>query len=403
MEAFDYAALDSAGKRQKGTLMASSARDARDILRSRSLMPVDLSPSKAKKETSRSVSGGGRVKHKHLTQATRQMAILIDAATPIEEVLKITALQFERSPMKAALLDIRAQVMEGLRLSDALRGQPKIFPQLYTAIVASGETSGRLPAVLNRLSDDLEANQKMRRKILGATVYPIVLTIVALIVVTILLIFVVPKVVEQFESFGQELPALTRFTIAASQWLQSYGLFVAALIAVLIFGFKRALKQEGLRLKWDGFKLKLPLLGRVGRNLNAARFARTMAGLIDSGTPALTSMETARHTLKNTVMLKAVSDACVKVREGAAVSSSLRRTEVFPPLVVQMVAGGEASGDMGKMFAKSADYLEDEFESATSVFLSLLEPLIIIFLAAIVLLIIAAIFLPILRLNTLAF
>ncbi len=403
MEAFDYAALDSAGKRQKGTLMASSARDARDILRSRSLMPVDLSPSKAKKETSRSVSGGGRVKHKHLTQATRQMAILIDAATPIEEALKITALQFERSPMKAALLDIRAQVMEGLRLSDALRGQPKIFPQLYTAMVASGETSGRLPAVLNRLSDDLEANQKMRRKILGATVYPIVLTIVALIVVTILLIFVVPKVVEQFESFGQELPALTRFTIAASQWLQTYGLFVAALIAVLIFGFKRALKQEGLRLKWDGFKLKLPLLGRVGRNLNAARFARTMAGLIDSGTPALTSMETARHTLKNTVMLKAVSDACVKVREGAAVSSSLRRTEVFPPLVVQMVAGGEASGDMGKMFAKSADYLEDEFESATSVFLSLLEPLIIIFLAAIVLLIIAAIFLPILRLNTLAF
>ena len=403
MEAFDYAALDSAGKRQKGTLMASSARDARDILRSRSLMPVDLSPSKAKKETSRSVSGGGRVKHKHLTQATRQMAILIDAATPIEEALKITALQFERSPMKAALLDIRAQVMEGLRLSDALRGQPKIFPQLYTAMVASGETSGRLPAVLNRLSDDLEANQKMRRKILGATVYPIVLTIVALIVVTILLIFVVPKVVEQFESFGQELPALTRFTIAASQWLQTYGLFVAALIAVLIFGFKRALKQEGLRLKWDGFKLKLPLLGRVGRNLNSARFARTMAGLIDSGTPALTSMETARHTLKNTVMLKAVSDACVKVREGAAVSSSLRRTEVFPPLVVQMVAGGEASGDMGKMFAKSADYLEDEFESATSVFLSLLEPLIIIFLAAIVLLIIAAIFLPILRLNTLAF
>ena len=157
MEAFDYAALDAAGKRQKGTLMASSARDARDILRARSLMPVDLSPSKAKKETSRSASGGGRVKHKHLTQATRQLAILIDAATPIEEALKITALQFERSPMKAALLDIRAQVMEGLRLSDALRGRPKIFPQLYSAMVASGETSGRLPAVLNRLSDDLEA------------------------------------------------------------------------------------------------------------------------------------------------------------------------------------------------------------------------------------------------------
>ena len=403
MEAFDYAALDTAGKRKKGTVMASSARDARDILRARALMPVDLTPSKAKKDKGTSVGNGGRVKHKDLTQATRQLAILIDAATPIEESLKITALQFERSPMKVALLDIRAQVMEGLRLSDALRGQPKIFPELYTAMVASGETSGRLPAVLNRLSDDLEASQKIRRKILGATIYPIVLTIVALIVVTILLVFVVPKVVDQFDSFGQELPALTRFTIATSEWIQNYGLWAALVIALLLFGFKQALKQESLRLKWDGLKLQLPLLGRVSRNLNAARFARTMAGLIDSGTPALTSMETARHTLKNSVMRRAVGEACVKVREGAAVSSALRNTKVFPPLVVQMVAGGEASGDMGKMFSKSADYLEDEFESATSVFLSLLEPLIIIFLAGIVLLIIAAIFLPILRLNTLAF
>ena len=270
-------------------------------------------------------------------------------------------------------------------------------------MVASGETSGRLSEVLNRLSDDLEASQKIRRQILGATIYPIVLTIVALLVVIILLVFVVPKVVEQFDSFGQKLPALTRFTIASSSWLQSYGLWALAVIALLIFGFKQALKKENVRFKWDGFRLRWPILGRVSRNLNAARFARTMAGLIDSGTPALTSMETARHTLKNVVMRNAVSDACIKVREGSAVSSALRKTEVFPPLVVQMVAGGEASGDMGKMFAKSADYLEDEFESATNVFLSLLEPLIIIFLAGIVLLIIAAIFLPILRLNTLAF
>lgn len=403
MEAYDYAALDSGGKRKKGTVMASSARDARDLLRARSLMPVELTPSKAKKSEGSAVSNNGRVKHKHLTQATRQLAILIDAATPIEEALKITALQFERSPMKGALLDIRAQVMEGLKLSDALRGQSKIFPELYTAMVASGETSGRLPAVLNRLSDDLEASQKIRRKILGATIYPMVLTVVALAVVTILLIFVVPKVVDQFDSFGQELPPLTRFTIATSDWVQNYGLWAAGLVGLLIFTFRQALKQQNLQLKWDGFKLGIPVLGKVTRNLNAARFARTMAGLIDSGTPALTSMETARHTLKNAVMRDAVAEACVKVREGSAVSSALRNTKVFPPLVVQMVAGGEASGDMGKMFAKSADYLEDEFESATNVFLSLLEPLIIIFLAGIVLLIIAAIFLPILRLNTLAF
>lgn len=402
MEAFDYAALDAAGKRKKGTVMASSARDARDILRARALMPLDLAPSKSKKKQEIGGTASG-VKHKHLTQATRQLAILIDAATPIEEALKITALQFERSPMKAALLSIRAQVMEGLRLSDALRGQPKVFPQLYTAMVASGETSGRLPAVLERLADDLEAAQKIRRKIMGATAYPIVLSIVALLVVTILMIAVVPKVVDQFDSFGQELPTLTNIVIALSAWMQKWGLITLGVLVIGIFALRQALKAKALRYRWDGMLLRLPLLGKVVRNMNAARFARTMAGLVDSDTPALTALETAQHTLQNSVMRDAISEAALKVREGSAISTALRSTAVFPPLVVQMVAGGEASGDMGKMFAKSAEYLEDEFDSSTTVFLTLLEPLIIIFLAGVVLLIIAAIFLPILQLNTLAF
>jgi len=402
MEAFDYAALDAGGKRKKGTVMASSARDARDILRARALMPLDLVPSKSKKKEDASGTTSG-VKHKHLTQATRQLAILIEAATPVEEALKITALQFERSPMKGALLSIRAQVMEGLRLSDALRGQPKVFPELYTAMVASGETSGRLPAVLERLADDLEAAQKIRRKIMGATAYPIVLSIVALLVVAILMVAVVPKVVDQFDSFGQELPPLTKAVIALSGWLQNWGLIALGVIIIAVFALRQALKNKGIKYRWDVMMLGLPLMGKIIRNMNAARFARTMAGLVDSGTPALTALETARHTLQNSVMREAVTDASVKVREGSAISSALRGTAVFPPLVVQMVAGGEASGDMGKMFAKSAEYLEDEFSSATDVFLALLEPLIIIFLAGIVLLIIAAIFLPILQLNTLAF
>ena len=402
MEAFDYAALDAGGKRKKGTVMASSARDARDILRARALMPVDLVPSKSKKKVQSDGTESG-VKHKHLTQATRQLSILIEAATPIEEALKITALQFERSPMKAALLSIRAQVMEGLRLSDALRGQPKVFPELYTAMVASGETSGRLPAVLARLADDLEAAQKIRRKIMGATAYPIVLSIVALLVVAILMVVVVPKVVDQFDSFGQELPRLTRIVIALSGWMQAWGLITLGVMAAAIFALRQALKTKAMRYRWDTMMLRLPLLGKIIRNMNAARFARTMAGLVDSDTPALTALETARHTLQNAVMREAVTDAAVKVREGSAMSTALRGTAVFPPLVVQMVAGGEASGDMGKMFAKSAEYLEDEFSASTDVFLALLEPLIIIFLAGIVLLIIAAIFLPILQLNTLAF
>ena len=402
MEAFDYAALDAGGKRKKGTVMASSARDARDILRARALMPLDLAPSKSKKKEDLGGTASG-VKHKHLTQATRQLSILIEAATPIEEALKITALQFERSAMKGALLSIRAQVMEGLRFSDALRGQPKVFPELYTAMVASGETSGRLPDVLERLADDLEAAQKIRRKIMGATAYPVVLSIVALLVVAILMIAVVPKVVDQFNSFGQELPPLTKAVIATSGWMQNWGLIALAILVLSIFGLHQALKRKAVKYRWDVMMLRLPLIGKIIRNMNAARFSRTMAGLVDSGTPALTALETGRHTLQNSVMRDAVSDAAIKVREGSAISTALRGTAVFPPLVVQMVAGGETSGDMGRMFSKSADYLEDEFDSATTVFLTLLEPLIIIFLAGIVLLIIAAIFLPILQLNTLAF
>jgi len=305
--------------------------------------------------------------------------------------------------MKAALLSIRAQVMEGLRLSDALRGQSKVFPELYTAMVASGETSGRLPAVLERLADDLEAAQKIRRKIMGATAYPIVLSVVALLVVAILMVLVVPKVVDQFDSFGQDLPPLTEIVIALSAWMQNWGLITLGVIVVSIFALRQALKTKAFKYRWDATILGLPLMGKIIRNMNAARFARTMAGLVDSGTPALTALETAKHTLQNSVMHEAASDAAVKVREGSAMSTAMRGTAVFPPLVVQMVAGGEASGDMGKMFAKSAEYLEDEFSASTDVFLALLEPLIIIFLAGIVLLIIAAIFLPILQLNTLAF
>ncbi|MEP1229387.1 MAG: type II secretion system F family protein, partial [Litorimonas sp.] len=256
-------------------------------------------------------------------------------------------------------------------------------------------------AVLERLAQDLEAAQKIRRKILAATVYPMVLTVVALAVVTILMVAVVPKVVTQFDSFGQELPPLTKGVIAVSNGLQSYGLMALIVFGAGIFGFRQALKTEAFKRKWHQFLLKLPLVGRLIRDLNAARFARTMAGLIQSGTPSLAAMETSQYTLKNLIMRDAATNAAAYVREGSPMSAALKKTKVFPPLVTQMVAGGETGGDVGLMFSKSADYLEDEFESATSIFMSLLEPLIIILLSCVVLLIIGAIFLPILRLNTL--
>lgn len=408
MDAFDYSAIDAGGVKRSGTLMAGSARDARDVLRARSLTPLELNRSRKKGIKAGEISGSNnfgssKIKHSELTRATRQLAILIDAATPVEDALRVTAMQFEKSGMKNVLLSIRAQVTEGATLSQALRSQPQAFSDLYTAMVAAGETSGRLPEVLLRLADDLEAAQAIRRKIAGATAYPLVLAAVALVVIIVLMIFVVPKVVEQFDTFGQDLPPLTRATIWLSEFLQSYGLIMFGIIVISIVATKYALKNAAIRRRWDGFKLRLPLIGRLNRDVNAARFSRTMAGLVSAGTPALAAMDTAQHTLKNTVMRDSIGSAVDRVRSGAPMSAALKETGVFPPLVTQMVMGGEASGDMGQMFAKSADYLEDEFNAQTTVFLTLLEPAIIILLAGIVLLVVAAIFLPILQLNTLAY
>jgi general secretion pathway protein F len=406
MEAYDYAAIDANGKRQRGTVMAVSSRDARDMLRARSLTPIDLNRSRKKAaktaDNSQSVFSA-RIKLKDLTRATRQMAILINASTPVEDALRVTGLQFEGSPMREVILSVRSQVMEGLKLSDALRSQPQAFDDLYVAMVASGETSGRLASVLERLADDLEAAQAIRRKIVGATVYPIVLSLVAIGVITLMMVLVVPKVVTQFDSFGQELPPLTKFAIALSDVFKTYGLWAFLGLVVFFVVMKFVLARPKPRYVWDGWKLKMPLLGAITRDLNAARFSRTMAGLISAGTPALTALETSRHTLKNMVMREAVVDAASRVREGAPISRSLEKTGVFPSLVTHMVAGGEASGDTGEMFGRSADYLENEFEAKSSIFLTLLEPMIIILLAGVVLLIVAAIFLPILQLNTAAF
>ena len=400
LNAYDFIALDSRGKRQKGTIMSPSPRDARDLLRSRQLVTIKITHSKPKDQ---SVSNfiRPRIKHKNLTQATRQLSILIDAATPVEEALKITALQFKNNIVKTILLSVRSQVMEGLRLSDALKIHPTSFSELYIAMVASGETSGRLASVLSRLADDLERAQKIKQKVRGATAYPIVLSVVALTIVVVLMVSVVPKVVQQFDSFGQDLPTLTTLVIVLSEWMQQWGLILLIFMCACFLLLSRLLKQVSFRLSWDKMLLALPIISKIIKDMNAARFSRTMSGLVDSGTPILTALEVSSYTLQNSIMKNAVLDAALKVSEGLTINNALNDANVFPQIVIQMIAGGEASGDLSGMLAKSAEYLEDEFSSSTDVFLSLLEPLIIILLAGVILLIIGAIFMPILQLNTL--
>jgi len=337
METFDYSAFDRTGNRLTGSVAASSSREARDILRARDLSPVELKQVKSKEAKQQSF--GRKVKHRDLTQATRQLAILIDAATPVEEALKVVALQFEKSPMRSIMMDVRSRVMEGSRLADAMGSHPRTFSNLYTAMVGSGEASGQLASVLDRLAVDLESAQEVRNKIVGAVAYPAVLTVVAVIVIILLMVFLVPTLIDQFDTIDQQLPPLTRFVVGFSNFLIKYGIFVAAAIVLLVLGIRQALKNEALQLRWSNGVLRIPLLGQLIQSVNAARFARTMAGLLDSGTPALASME--------------------------------------------------------------AEYLEGDFNRVTTVFLNILNPMIIVLLSIVVLIVIFAMYMPMLQMVSL--
>ena len=403
MEAFDYEAVNKLGKVTRGTVMANSARAARRDLRARELTPLKMNAAATRRKAKQKPQSRGRIKQRILTQASRQLAILIKSETPVSEALKVTAMQFEGSPMRKSLLDVRTHILEGRRMSEAMAEDPKTYSELYRSMVSAGENSGQLGMVLDRLAGDLEAAQKVRRKIIGATVYPIVLSLVALAVIVILMVKVVPKVVTQFESFNQELPALTRMTIGFSEWLQTYGLMTGAGIVIAGLALWQSLKIKNIKRRVDRLVLKLPYIGKLNRDMNAARFARTMSGLIDSGTPVLQAIGAARNTLKNIVLREAMDGVVEQVRGGSSVGAALKKATVFPPLMVHMIAGGEASGDLGQMFNISAEYLESEFDSSTTIVLNLLEPLIIVLMGGVVLLIVAAIFLPILRLNTLSF
>ena len=404
MEAFDYEAVNKLGKVTRGTVMASSAKAARRDLRARELTPLKMNAAAASRKTrQKNTETKGRVKQRILTQASRQLAILIKAETPVSEALKVTAMQFDGSPMRKSLLDVRTQILEGRRMSEAMAEDPKTYSELYRSMVSAGENSGQLGMVLDRLAGDLEAAQKVRRKIIGATIYPIVLSFVALAVIVILMVKVVPKVVTQFESFNQELPTLTKMTIGFSEWLQSYGAITGLGFVIAGFALWQSMKIKNVRRRVDKFVLGIPYIGRLNRDMNAARFARTMSGLISSGTPVLQAITAARNTLKNTILREAMDAVVEQVRGGSSVGAALKKASVFPPLMVHMIAGGEASGDLGHMFDISAEYLESEFDSSTTIVLNLLEPLIIVFMGGVVLIIVAAIFLPILRLNTMSF
>ncbi|KFG89608.1 General secretion pathway protein F [Sphingobium herbicidovorans NBRC 16415] len=402
MAEFDYIAIDPAGKERSGKVKADTMDDARARLDARKLFIVRIEPGAVEKAASRTGLSlrSPRLSAKELTLFTRQLSTLIQVS-PLEETLRTIGRQSEQAHVRAIVSKVHSGVLEGRRLADALGAEPKSFPPLYRAMVSAGESSGSLPPIMERLSDLMERQAVIRSKVLTAIAYPSVLAVFAVCVVAALMIFVVPKVVEQFDTVGQDLPLLTRMVMGLSAFLAGYWWLLLILMGIGAFAFWQALKVGAFRYRFDALLLRLPLLGRLIRDLHAARMARTLSTMVASRLPLMEGLTLTTQTVHNRVLRQASEDIVEAIRGGGSLSAALRRAGVFPPLLVYLAASGESAGRLDTMLERAADYLEREFDSFTSAALAMLEPVIIILMGGIVAVIILSILLPILQLQSL--
>ena len=397
MPAFEYLALNAAGKEERGIMEADTPRQIRQMLRNNDLIPMEVHEveQKQKKSESGSLFRGGRLGPSDLALMTRQLATLVRAGSPIEEALGAVVRQTERNSARRIFSAIRARVTEGHSLAAALGLFPAAFPVLYRATVGAGEQSGHLPEVLERLADYTENRQHSQQKVTAALVYPMVLLFVAIGVVAALLRFVVRKVVEGFATLDIELPLLTRMLIASSDFLRDYGLALLIGIGLVVVGIVWLLQRPVWKKRYHRLLLRLPVMGRIVRGVNTEHFARTFSILASSGVPVLDAMKISAEVVINIPMRESVLSAADRVREGMPINRALERSGYFPPMMVYLIASGEGSGKLDEMLERAAIQQERETQARTATLLSLLEPGLILFMGGIVTLIVLSIMLPV--------
>jgi general secretion pathway protein F len=403
MGAFQFQALDATGKTQSGVLQADTARAARTVLRERGLTPlaVDAVTQAGPTQTVAAPWRRARLSGAQLAVLSRQLATLVRAGLPMDEALAALSEENQEPRTRAIVAQLRARVLEGQSLAQALGEFPESFPEAFRASVAAGESAGKLDLALARVAEYSESREALGRQIWLALAYPILLLIISTAVVVGLLVYVVPQVVSVFDHLGQKLPWATRALIAIAHAVRANGLWALVALIVLALATRVALRGDAARLRWDAFWLRVPVVGRLIRATNTARAARTLATLTASGVPVLEAMQLAAATVRSAPMQAALKRAAVRVREGGAFAKALADSGQFPPVAVRLIASGEKSGRLDAMLDEAARHQQNEVETTLGTLTALLGPSVILLVGGLVLFIVLAILLPIFELNQL--
>jgi general secretion pathway protein F len=401
MPAFHYEALDAQGKPGKGIIEAESPRAARSQLRGQGLVPLSVDAIAAQVQQAGASSWSRRVFNSTgLAVWTRQLAGLVGAGLPLERALTALSDEAEDPRQRELVSHLRAEVNAGSTFARALGAAPREFDEIYRSVVAAGEQSGALGPVLERLADDLEERQALKGKLIGAALYPAIVSLIAFVIVIFLVTYVVPQVASVFVSSKRALPMLTTMMLAISAFVRHWG-WLAALVAIAgVVALRLSLRNEAFRLRFDSAWLRLPLLGRLSRGYNAARFAGTLSMLANAGVPILKALQAAAETLGNRAMRADALDALVQVREGAPLASALAAKKRFPGLLAMFSRLGEQTGQLPQMLDRAARQLSGEVQRRAMALATILEPLLIVAMGAVVMVIVLAVLQPIIQLNT---
>ncbi|NDI86703.1 type II secretion system inner membrane protein GspF [Undibacterium crateris] len=404
MPAFRYEAVDSAGSVSKGVVNADSARAARSDLRSQGLVPVTVEAIQQKNDGQTGAKAGlfaDKLSTIELAMFTRQLASLLEAGLPLEQALSALLDQAERTFIRDLVASVRSEVMAGSALSDALKQHANDFPEIYTALVASGEQIGHLSRVLSKLADYIERRNALVQKVKLAFTYPAIVTVVAFAIVIFLLTYVVPQIVSVFANTKQKLPFLTVMMLAISDFVRSWGWLVAIVLVGAYSLWRVALRDPDIKMRWHRWLLVAPVYGRFERSLNTARFASTLAITTGSGVPILKALQTSRETLSNVAMRLQVEEATNSVREGVSLARALSVHKHFPPMLIHMIRAGEVTGELPAMLERASNTQELDLERRALTMANMLEPLLILAMGGVVLMIVLAVLMPIIEINQL--